>query len=111
VVARGEIWWTDFSNPVGSSPGYRRPAVVISSDRFNRSRIATVIVAAITSNTRLSREPGNVMLPDDLLPKPSVVNVTALFTVDRDQLVDHVTNLPTLESRALDDGLRLVLGL
>ena len=109
MVARGEIWWTDFADPAGSSPGYRRPAVVVSSDRFNRSRIHTVIVAAITSNTRLSREPGNVTLPDDLLPKPSVVNVTALFTVDRDQLVDHVTDLPPLESRALDDGIRLVL--
>ena len=111
MVARGEVWWTDFGNPIGSSPGYRRPAVVISSDRFNRSRIDTVIVAAITSNTRLGREPGNVTLPDDLLPKPSVVNVTAMFTLDRDQLVDHVADLPALESRSLDDGLRLVLGL
>ena len=37
--------------------------------------------------------------------------MTALFAVDRDQLVDHVTDLPALESMALDDGLRLVLGL
>ncbi len=96
---------------MGSSPGHRRPAVVISSDRFNRSQIKTVIVAAITSNVRLSRGPGNVRLPDDLLPKPSVVNVTALFTVDRDQLVDHVANLPALESRLIDEGLRLVLNL
>lgn len=111
MVARGEVWWTDFSDPVGSSPGYRRPAVVISSDRFNRSRINTVIVAAITSNIRLSRGPGNVTLPDELLPKPSVVNVTALFTVDRRQLVAHVANLPALEFRLLDDGLRLALSL
>lgn len=111
MVERGEVWWTDFSEPVGSSPGYRRPTVVISSDRFNRSRIKTVIVAAITSNTLLGREPGNVTLPDGLLPKPSVVNVTALFTLDRDQLVDHIADLPALESRSLDDGLRLVLEL
>jgi mRNA interferase MazF len=111
VVTRGAVWWVDFGDPVGSSPGYRRPAVVVSSDRFNRSRINTVIVAAITSNTRLSREPGNVTLPDALLPKPSVVNVTALFTVDREQLVDHLADLPALEARSLDEGLRLVLGL
>lgn len=111
MVALGKIWWIDFSDPVGSSPGYRRPAVIISSDRFNRSRLNTVIVATITSNTRLSREPGNVTLPDKLVPKPSAVNVTALFAVDRDQLVDHVTDLPVLESRALDDGLRLILSL
>lgn len=111
MVARGEVWWTDFGDPVASSPGYRRPAVVISSDRFNRSRINTVIVAAITSNTRLGRKPGNVTLPNDLLPKPSVVDVTAVFTIDRAQLVEHMADLPALESRSLDQGLRLVLSI
>lgn len=111
MVARGEVWWTDFGDPVGSSPGYRRPAVIVSSDRFNRSQIKTVIVAAITSNTRLGLAPGNVTLPEGLLPKPSVINVTSLFTVDRDQLVEHLTDLPVLEANALNEGLRLVLGL
>ena len=49
MVRRGELWWVDFAEPVGSAPGYRRPAAVVSADRFNRSRIATVIVAAVTS--------------------------------------------------------------
>ena len=43
MVARGEVWWIDFGEPVGSEPAYLRPALVVSSDRFNRSRIATVI--------------------------------------------------------------------
>ena len=111
MVERGEVWWTDFGGQAGSSRGYHRPTVVISSDRFNSSRIDTVVVAAITSNTRLSLLPGNVMLPDDLLAKPSVVNVTALFTVYRKQLVDHIADLPKLETASIDDGLRLVLNL
>jgi len=110
VVVRGDMWWIDFGDPVGSASGYRRPGVVVSSDRFNRSRLATVIVAAITSNLRLATAPGNVMLPDELLPKPSVVNVTQLLAIDR-QLLDHrIAALPAAEVRALDQGLRLVLG-
>ena len=50
MVARGEVWWIDFGEPVGSEPAYLRPALVVSSDRFNRSRIATVIVSAITGD-------------------------------------------------------------
>ena len=111
MVARGEVWWVDFGEPVGSAPGYVRPAVVISSDRFNRSRISTVTVAAITSNTRLAYSPGNVALPDGLLPKPSVVNVSALVTVDRGQLIDQLASLPALEQQAVDAGLRLALDL
>ena len=50
MVARGEVWWIDFGEPVGSEPAYLRPALIVSSDRFNRSRIATVIVSAITGD-------------------------------------------------------------
>lgn len=50
MVARGEVWWIDFGEPVGSEPAHLRPALIVSSDRFNRSRIATVIVSAITGD-------------------------------------------------------------
>lgn len=112
MVARGELWWVDFGEPIGSAPGYRRPAVVVSSDRFNRSRIATLIVVAVTSNLRLADAPGNVALPMGVtgLPKPSVVNVTQLLTIDRQLFDGLIGTLPGPELRAVDEGLRLVLG-
>ncbi len=84
---------------------------MISSDRFNRSRIGTVIVAAVTSNIRLAEAPGNVALPDDLLPRPSVVNVSQVFTVDRSQLDQVIATTPPALLSRVDDGLRLVLAL
>ena len=111
MVARGEVWWVDLAEPIGSSPGYRRPAVVVSSERFNRSRLATVIVATVTSNLRLATAPGNVLLPADLLPKPSVVNVTPLLAVDRSLLDAQLAVVPSVEVREIDRGLALVLGL
>lgn len=105
------MWWVDLGEPFGSSPGYRRPAAVVSSDRFNRSALSTVVVASITSNTRAASAPGDVRLPSGLLPKESVVNVTRLHCVDRKQLEEKITDLPFLEERQTDGGLRLVLGL
>lgn len=29
---RGEIWWANLPDPVGSGPGYRRPVLVIQDD-------------------------------------------------------------------------------
>lgn len=110
-MSRGELWWVDFGDPVGSSPGYRRPAMVVSSDRFNRSRIATVVVAAVSSNLRLVDAPGNVALPEDLLPKPSVVDVSQLLTVDRTLLESRIAAAPAASLQAVDAGLRLVLAL
>lgn len=112
-MRRGELWWTDFGEPRGSEPGYRRPAVVVSSDRFNRSRLRTVIVAAVTSNLRLADAPGNVTLEPDAtgLDRASVINVTHLLTVDRDVLESRIGALPATSLRSLDSGLRLALRL
>ncbi len=83
--------------------------LVVSADRFNRSRIRTVIVAAITSNLRLA--PGNHRLPlgSAGLDRESVVNVTQLLTLDARDLDDVVGRLQEPDRRAIDDGLRLAL--
>ncbi|MEJ7801559.1 MAG: type II toxin-antitoxin system PemK/MazF family toxin, partial [Ilumatobacter sp.] len=85
MIERGDVWWADISDPTGSGPGFRRPVVVISSDSFNRSRIATVIVAMITSNTDLAAAPGNVSLAAGVagLDKDSVANVSQITTLDK----------------------------
>jgi mRNA interferase MazF len=78
VIRRGEIWWASLLEPLGSEPGYRRPVLVVQTDDFNGSHIATIIVVTLPSNTRLAQSPGNVFLPIDLtgLPKDSVANVS-----------------------------------
>jgi len=112
-MGRGEIWWADLPNPRGSEPGFRRPVLVVQADSFNQSRIQTVIVAAITGNLRLADAPGNVSLPRHAsgLPRDSVVNVSQLVTLDRGFLTEPAKKLPTALLRAVDDGLRLALGL
>lgn len=113
VVERGEIWWGALSAPTGTGPGYRRPVVVVQADRFNRSGIGTVVVAAVTSNTGLAVAPGNVLIVrrESGLEKTSVVNVSQLLTVDRRLLVERIRTLPSRTMVRIDDGLRLVLEL
>jgi mRNA interferase MazF len=103
----------DFGAPLGSEPGKRRPAVVVSDDRFNRSRLNTVTVVAITSNFRLAARPGNVSLPRGAagLDRPSVVNVTQIATLDRHRLASRSGLLVRAEVARVDDGLRLALRL
>jgi mRNA interferase MazF len=112
-VKRGEVWWASLPEPVGSAPGFRRPVLVIQSNPFNDSRISTVVIAAITSNMSLSEAPGNVPLAkaESGLPKPSVVNVSQVLTVDKALLTDRVRALPQELMVRVNGGLRLVLGL
>jgi mRNA interferase MazF len=112
-VKRGEVWWASLPEPSGSGPGLRRPVLVVQSNPFNDSRIATVVVAVITSNLALAEAPGNVRIAraESGLMKPSVVNVSQLLTVDRSLLTQRVKTLPAEVVKRISLGLRLVLGL
>jgi mRNA interferase MazF len=86
---------------------------VIQHDRFNRSAIQTTVVAAITSNVLLAGMPGNVRLKkgEANLPRPSVVNVTQVRTVDRGRLGDLIGALSPRRVHDVLLGLALVFGL
>jgi mRNA interferase MazF len=114
MVRRGDIVWCDLGPAVGSRPAKRRPVVVIQDDPFNRSRLNTVVVAVVTSNTALAAMPGNVFLPAVVtgLDRDSVVNVTSLATVNRSDLeTPPVGELPLHLMKQVDAGLARVLGL
>lgn len=113
VVQRGDIWWADLADPIGSAPGYRRPVVIVQSDAFNRSRISTVIGVVLTSNAALLDAPGNVLVPSKAsgLSRDSVANVSQLVTLDREVLTERVGRVAPRAMAMIDDGLRLVLAL
>lgn len=111
VIQQGEIYWIDLGDPTGSAPGYRHPHVVIQNNIFNRSRINTVVVCVITSNLKRARAPGNVLLDEreGNLPKQSVVNVSQLFTVDKNDLEEKIGRLSSKRVEEILAGIRLVL--
>jgi mRNA interferase MazF len=112
-VKRGEVWWATLPAPAGSGPGFRRPVLIIQANPFNDSRMATAVVAIITSNLALADAPGNVRTgkAESGLPKPSVVNVSQIATLDKALLTERVRQLPGEIMARVDNGLRLVLRL
>lgn len=113
VVERGQVWWADLGEPIGSEPGFRRPVLIVQSDAFNRSRIRTVVVVVLTANVRLVDAPGNVLIPAKAagLPKDSVANVSQVITLDRDFLLEVAGRVKGHLLTDVETGLRLVLGL
>jgi mRNA interferase MazF len=113
VIQRGDIYWVDLGDPAGSRPAKRRPVLVVQSNFYNASRLATVIAVVITSNTSLAALPGNVFLPaiSTGLRRDSVANATAVLTLDKAELDEPVGQAPEALMHELDQGLRQVLGL
>jgi mRNA interferase MazF len=106
------VWWAELAEPRGSEPGFRRPVVVVQGDSLNRSRIATVVCVAVTSNLKWAIAPGNVLLPAELsgLPSDSVANVSQIVTLDRAAFSDHVARLPETLVELVLAGIDVVLG-
>lgn len=111
VILHGDVVWLDLPRSRGSAPSGRRPAVVVQQDRFNRSGIQTVVVAAVTSNLNLAAAPGNVRLRkgEGGLSKASVVNVSQLMAVDRDLIEGKLGRLSAQRLADLWTGMRVLL--
>lgn len=97
--------------PSGSGPGFLRPYVVVQNNIFNKSRIGTVVVCGLTSNLKRAEARGNVLLPEGEagLPKSSVVNVSQLYTVDKNDLVEKIGSLSPESLAEVVHGIQLLL--
>ena len=113
MIRRGDLYWFDFGVPRGSVPGYRRPIVVIQNDIANQSAIRTTIVGILTTNLRLARARGNVLLTtgEGNLCQQSVVNVSQVTTVNKSDLSDESFTgmLAPQRMDQINSGLRLFL--
>lgn len=111
VIQQGDVFWANIRIPTGSEPGFRRPVVVIQNNAFNASAIRTTVCCAITSNLSLAEATGNVRLArgEAKLPKPCVVNVSQIVTVDKASLTENIGQLATTRLLEVMEGVQLVL--
>jgi mRNA interferase MazF len=111
VISQGDVFWIDFDEPVGSEPGYRHPYVVIQNDAFNKSKISTVILCALTSNQKIANAPGNVLLRkgEANLPKSSVINISQVVTVDKSDLKEKIGQLSKKRIEEIVAGFEFLL--
>lgn len=113
MIRRGQIWWADLADPRGSEPGYRHPVLVLQQDEVNASRINTVVVCLLTSNTVLARAPGNTLLRRRRtgLRRDSVANASQMATLNKSDLEEMVGAVPADLMNEVDEGVRWFLNL
>ena len=108
TIRRGDIYWVEPDGSRGSIPGHAHPHVVVQEDVFNRSRIETVIVCALTSNLKRANEPGNVLLDEGEgnLGKRSVVVVSQISSIGKAQLGARIGAVSQERVEQILGGLR-----
>lgn len=107
-LRRGGLYWLSPDAAHGAVAPYAHPHLVVQDDVFNRSRLTTVIVCALTSNLLRATEPGNVLLDvgEGGLPKQSVVVVSQLISIERSRLGVYIGALSAERVDQVLAGLR-----
>jgi mRNA interferase MazF len=110
IIKQGDIYWVPLEEPNGLEPSYIHPHVVIQDNVFNRSRIKTVVVCALTTNIKRAKAPGNVLLEagEANLPKQSVVVVSQVSTVNKTQLGEYIGSLTEQRINQILAGMRFL---
>ncbi len=110
---QGDIYWVRFGHSGNSGPAGKRPAVVIQNNPLNRSNVPTTVVVLLTSNMKLAAVPGNIRLNKGTanLPKPSVVVVTQVATVDKGRLLEKIGTLGREKLADVVNECQRVIGL
>lgn len=111
MISQGGVYWADLPAATDSGPALARPVIVIQNDAMNASRIQTVIVCILTTNLMRAGAPGNVLLDDGEanLKRRSVVNVSQVFTLDRDKLREHIGTVSSKRMLQVVRGITLVI--
>jgi mRNA interferase MazF len=109
--ARGEVWLLDFGKTRGREQAGARPGLVASVDPFNQSGADLVIVLPITSRAKGVRSHVPVRPPEGGLTLPSFIKCEDVRSVSKQRLHKRLGTVQPLTLQAVEDRLRILLGL
>ncbi|WP_149195821.1 type II toxin-antitoxin system PemK/MazF family toxin [Luteimonas suaedae] len=91
-INRGDIFWVAPDESKGAVPGSPHPHVVVQDDVFNHSRIASVVVCALTTNLNRVSEPGSILLEsgEGGLGKQSIVMASQVSSLYKNRLGERI---------------------
>jgi mRNA interferase MazF len=111
LPSRGEVWLVDLGDNPGLEQGKRRPAVVVSVDRFNHGAAGLIVVVPITTTFRKIPMHIEVYPPEGGLEYHSFIQCDQPRCISRVRLVHHLGAVAKDTMEQVEDRLRVLLGL
>lgn len=112
VVYRGEIYYTDLDQGLGSEQMGFRPALVLQNDMGNRYSTTVIIAPITTYSERKTSLPTHFILDAEAgLTVPSIVLLEQIRTISKDQLLNYVGRLKNARMRELTHPLAISVGI
>lgn len=111
AILRGDIFYCDLGNGLGSEQRFHRPVLILQANELNR-KSPTTIIAPITKQIKHPFMRAHCILDDDcILHEPSMVLAEQVRTIDKQRLQSYIGRLKDEEILAVEQALRFCLGL
>ncbi|HTE19955.1 MAG TPA: type II toxin-antitoxin system PemK/MazF family toxin [Armatimonadota bacterium] len=110
IPLRGDVWLVSLDPTIGHEIQKTRPAVIVSSDLYNRHNWV-VLVMPLTSDDTTEYDQVFIRPPEGGLTNPRVTLPDQLRAVDRQRLVRRLGHVSPETMRAVDRSLKIVLDL
>lgn len=90
IIRRGDLFYYDFGNNIGSVQHGERPVLVLQANDYNRNS-PTVIIAAVTSVVKKRYLPSHIVLGENFgLKKPSMILLEQVRTINKLELQEYI---------------------
>jgi mRNA interferase MazF len=112
LIHRGDIFYANLNPVQGSEQGGQRPVLIIQNDVGNMYS-PTTIIAAITSRIKRAKLPTHIELSAARfkMEKDSVILLEQLRTIDKQRLMEKITQLDEEIMLQVDRAIEISLGL
>jgi mRNA interferase MazF len=110
-ISRGEVWLVDLNPVKGREQAGKRPCLVISVDLFNQGKSGLVVVLPITSKNKGIPFHVQINPPEGGLNLPSFIKCEDVRSISVDRLDRCLGNITLKSLAAVEDRLRILMGL
>jgi mRNA interferase MazF len=110
-IYRGQVYFTDLGQRIGSEQSGMRPVIIVQNDTGNRHS-STVIVVPITSQIKKEEMPTHIKLNNDFgLDDVSMALCEQIDTIDKQRLFSYIGQVSQSELQRINHALEVSLGL
>ena len=110
-VRRGEIFYADLGETVGSEQYGVRPVLIIQNDKGNENGPTTVVVG-ITSKLKKMHLPTHLYLGKRFgLSKESVLIAEQIITLDRQRIKGYIGTVDNVTMERVEEAIEISLGI
>lgn len=111
IIRRGDIFYADLGETVGSEQAGIRPVLVLQNDMGN-VHSPTLIVAGITSKIKKLYIPTHVLLGSGFgLTEESMVMLEQITTIDKQRIRGYVGTVDSITMNKIERAIQVSLGL